>query len=251
MTYQYINDKVYIVTGAGHNPGIGSSIVQKLLLNGASVIANSRTFDEIWQEQLRHNAKVCMITGDVCEPDLQQYMIDHALSRWGRLDGLINNASTGAAELDDLGLPTRETWQDNFLLNCIAVYEFCVRCRPYFANAQGSIVKIASRAAIKAGAGNNIAYAASKSALVRVSQELALQFGPSVTVNCISPGLVASNRIRNIMQDNYDAFQTRWSAISNLASPISPEEIAETALFCLSSRSLTGQNIAVCGTAAM
>lgn len=251
MTHQYLNDKVYLVTGAGHRPGIGSSVVQKLLMNGASVIANSRTFDNCWQEQLRHNAKVCMITGDVCDPDLQQQMINHALAQWGRLDGLINNASTGAAEFDDHGIPTRATWQDNFLLNCIAVHEFCVRCRPYFTNAEGSIVNIASRAAIKAGAGNNIAYAASKSALVRVSQELALQYGPSVTVNCISPGLVDSTRIKNIMQDDYDAFRTRWCAISNLPGAISPDEVAEIALFCLVSRSLTGQNIAVCGTAAL
>lgn len=244
-------DGVYVVTGAGHAPGVGSSVVQLLLDQGARVVVNSRNFDTGWHDHLSALPSVLIVPGDICLADIQQDVIDRALNRWERLDGIVNNASTGPADFDAQGLITRDTWQSNFLVNCVAVYEFSMRCRQHLSASKGSIVNIASRAAIKAGSGNNVAYAVSKSALVRLTQELALQFSPDITVNSVSPGLVASARIQQIMGQGYEGFQQHWRKISDLPGPIEPKEIAHTVLLCLASHSLTGQNIPICGIAAM
>lgn len=243
--------RVYLVTGAGHRPGIGSAVVEKLVQQNACVIVNSRNFDLDWQSRLQESSQVCLVSGDIGRSDIQKLIINRALERWARLDGIVNNASTGAAEFDSSGLLTRHTWQENFLVNCTAVYELCMRCRQYLSASQGSIVNIASRAATKAGSGNNLAYAVSKAALVRLTQELALQFGPDITVNTVSPGLVASTRIQNIMGANYENLVKSWQQISRLDAPIPADHIAGTVLHCLSSRSMTGQNITVCGSAAL
>jgi len=244
-------DRVYIVTGAGHRPGIGSSLVQRLMDLGACVLVNSQNFDPDWLTELHQSSRINIVKGDICRSDVQQSLIDGAIARWHRLDGVINNASTGAAEFDEHGLLSRETWKQNFLINCTAVYELCMRSRDHLITTRGSIVNIASRAASKPGSGNNVAYAVSKSALVRLSQELALQFAPEIRVNSVNPGLVASQRIRNIMNDAYSDFEDKWRMSSKLDGPIPADHVVSSVLFCLAVPSITGQNIGISGSAAL
>ena len=239
--------KVFIITGAGHFPGIGSETAVTLLEQGHCVVVNSRSFDPTWQNF--DPAQLRLVPGDITDPTIQDLVIKTAVDAWGQIDGLVNNASTGRAEYDELNLLTRQSWHENFLMNAVVVYEFSHRLRPWLEKTTGSIVNISSRAAIQPGAGNSVAYAVSKSAMIRLSNELAIEFAPTITVNTICPGFVETYRMKKMLGDNYKQRRETWESSVPLGRTISTKEVADAIIHLLTNRAITGECISIMGGA--
>lgn len=238
--------KTIIITGAGHEPGIGHAVADLAITQGLNVCVNSRTFDPAVLDHYRANGCV-IVPGDITDTAIQQQLIDQCLDRWGRVDYLVNNASTGAAERDEQQRITRQCWMDNFLLNAVVPWEFSMLARPHLAQQKGSIVNVSSRAALQPGLGNNTAYAISKAAMNNVTQQLALTLAPDITVNGVCPGLVASQRLKTILKDNFDVKIQTYKDTALMGGPVDLAEVANLILHLLSNRSIVGQNVAVCG----
>ena len=239
--------KVFIITGAGHFPGIGSETAVTLIEQGHCVVVNSRSFDSKWQDVNPTNVR--LVPGDITNPTIQDLVIKTAIDTWGKIDGLVNNASTGVSSYDNMNLLTRQSWDDNFLINVVVVYEFSNKLRPWLEKTNGSIVNISSRAAIQPGAGNSVAYAVSKAAMIRLSDEMAKEFTPNITVNTICPGFVETYRMKKMLGDQYANRKEIWETSVPLGRTISTNEIADTIIHLLNNRAITGECISILGGA--
>lgn len=238
------NNKVYIVTGAGHSPGIGFQIAHDLLSNGANVIVNSRTFSNEWSVAKYPNLH--LLAGDITNVDVQKSIIKYAVDNFNEINGIVNAAAlTGAAQYDNDGILTRETWTSNFLINVIAIYELAQRSKPYINN--GSIVNISSRAAIQEHVGANLAYVIAKTAMLKLTKRLALDFAPNANVNAICPAFTETTRLFSLLGDNYEAMRDKFIENSPMKKTITPNDISQTALSLMQNKMITGQVIPVCG----
>lgn len=243
-----LKERTVIITGAGHFPGMGSQTALDLLDAGAQVVVNSRSIDTEWEViKQRYTDSLLIVPGDISSCEFQQSLIQKTLERFGTIDHLVNNASTGRAEYDDNGLLSHKTWHDNFMLNVITVYDLSHACLPYLKLRQGSIVNVSSRSALKANVGNNLAYATSKSAMLRLSQQMACDFAPEVTVNAISPGFVDTYRLQTLFGDKYPEWKENWAPKSLITEAISTQSVSALIMMLLSNRGINGQNIPICG----
>jgi NAD(P)-dependent dehydrogenase (short-subunit alcohol dehydrogenase family) len=238
--------KTIVITGAGHFPGIGASTAKHLLDLGHTVIVNSRSFDLTWEELSTTNKhKVKLVQGDVTDSAVQTQLIESALAMTSRIDALINNASTGAAQFDDQGNLSESCWKDNFDLNVIAPYNLSMKAKPHLAKTHGTIVNISSRAALHINSGNNLAYAVSKAAMNRMTTGLAKDLAPEISVHVVCPGLVESQRLQKILGSKYYPWVENYKKISPSGQTVSPEGIAHLIERLISSDTQTGQVLSI------
>ena len=243
--------KTFLITGAGHFPGLGSSVAMRLLQQGHNVVMNSRSFDPAWQREIdRHAARIKIVTGDISDRSVQDSMIAAALDSWGQIDGLVNNASTGAPEFHD-GRLTNRCWLDNFQINVIAAYDLSESCYPHLKKTHGSIVNVSSRAALQPGVGNNMAYAVSKAAMNHLARNLAFRYAPEVTVNVISPSWMDTQRLQNIMGERYAPASQSFKDTVLIKQFIDPDQVADQILNLLQSRQITGHVFCIDGGASI
>jgi len=239
--------KVFLITGGGHFPGIGSAIAVKLLETGNAVAVVSRSFDPEWNEyQNKFSDDLLLISADITNAEVQDQIIASTVSKWQRLDCLINNAAPTDRPVYHNDLLDRESWNLNHLLITVVAYELSLKCIPYLKQNQGSIINVGSRAGVQSGCGNNLAYSTSKAALHHLTKELALYHAP-VRVNTIAPGLVITQRLSNVYTSNTSARLNQWLESSLLHQEITADDVADTAIYLIGAKNVTGQLINVCG----
>jgi 3-oxoacyl-[acyl-carrier protein] reductase len=177
-------------------------------------------------------------------------MVSETLKKWGRLDALINNAGTTKfiqhADLDGLD---SEDFQNIYGVNVIGAFQM-VRAASNSLKASGdaSIVNVASIAGVK-GVGSSIAYAASKGALITMTQSLARVLGPEIRVNAVCPGFIAGEWLAVGMgKEIYEASKSFLEAKTPLQKTCTPESVAESILGFLEGHSIvTGQYLVLDG----
>jgi len=238
--------KTMIITGAGHEPGIGHAVATSGIARGFNICVNSRSFDP-HVESLYRNHGCLILPGDITDQKVQEQIINECMAKWGRIDYLVNNASTGRAERDKHQNITRQCWIDNFILNAVVPWKFSIRTKPYLSVNKGSIVNISSRAALQPGLGNNTAYAVSKSAMNNVTQQLAMILAPDITVNSVCPGLVASKRLKNILEKNFEPKIQSYVDTALMGDAVNLNDVANLVIHLLENRSIVGQNVPICG----
>ncbi|MGI8423646.1 MAG: SDR family NAD(P)-dependent oxidoreductase [Chloroflexota bacterium] len=240
-----LKDKVAIVTGGG--TGIGRACALTLAARGVNVAVNySRSKDDA-----EKTAADCRATGgdglaiqaDVSKRVQIDRLVDETVTKWARIDILINSAGTTKfAAYDDLDALTEEVWDEILGVNLKGVF-FAVRAvRPHMkAAGAGSIVNIGSISAIRP-VGSSIPYMASKAAVHSMTQSMAVALGPEIRVNCVAPGFI----------------ETRWHAGRDEAArttrertPLkrngTPEDVAQAALYLCTSSFVTGEIVVVDG----
>jgi ketoreductase RED2 len=243
--------KTYIITGAGHFPGIGSSTALKLIKEKNNVVVNSRSFDDQWHEiKKQFPDQIILACGDIADVDTQQTLVDLAIDQWKGIDGLINNASTGKAEFLNDQI-TRDCWNNNFQINVVSAYELSYLCYPYLKKTNGSIVNVSSRASLQPGVGNNMAYAVSKAALNHLTRQLALIFSPEITVNTICPGWTDSQRLQKILGDGYKEKSEKFRSRVLIQEFVDPDQVADSIAYLLTARQITGQLLSIDGGASI
>jgi len=189
-----LRGKVAIVTGAGQ--GLGEGIARRLAAEGATVICTdardpSRVADSL------PGASAAVL--DISDADAVDQVTFETVDRFGRIDILCNNAGIGdpAAEVVDSDVPQfRRTFEVNFFgtLHCCRAVGRVMRTQK-----SGRIITIASRFA-KESAPKWGAYAASKAALVSLTQTLAVELGPyGITANAVLPGTMITPKAHELV----------------------------------------------------
>jgi NAD(P)-dependent dehydrogenase (short-subunit alcohol dehydrogenase family) len=166
--------KVVIVTGA--SAGIGAATAELLTDEGAHVVGVART------------PRGDGVAADLTDPSAAQRIVDAALDRHGRLDGLVNNAGALDSRIGFLDV-TDDQWHATFELNFHAAVRMARAALPALIDqGAGSLVHVSSEAA-RFPDTPLVDYAASKTALLPVSKTLAGEFGRcNIRSNVVTPG---------------------------------------------------------------
>lgn len=186
-----LHDKVALITGAGS--GIGLETARSFAREGASVVAvdldaeaAARTVAEIEER----GARAVAVTADVSLDADSARMVEVAESTFGRLDVLFNNAGISHARDDDAVSTELDVWELTMAVNARGVFLGCKHGIPALRRAGGgSIINTASFVAVLGAATPQIAYTASKGAVLAMTRELAVVHArEGIRVNALCPG---------------------------------------------------------------
>jgi NAD(P)-dependent dehydrogenase (short-subunit alcohol dehydrogenase family) len=226
-----------IVTGAAGN--LGRATALRLAGQGLNLVCVDRTAEALnaMVQTLPANANVLTFAGaDLSNPAVAQAMVEAATDSFGGVDGLINTVggfATGPVNGDAL-----DQWDLMLNLNARVALVTSIAVLPTMQAARyGRIVHIAAAPGLKAGA-NQAAYAASKAAVLRLTESIAAEHrGNRITANCILPGTIDTPQNRAAMPD---AKVSDW---------VSPDAIARLIAFLVSSEAavVTGAAIPATG----
>ena len=231
-----LQNNVVLVTGAAKR--IGRSIALELAKEGAQVAIHYSTSES----EARQTAEACH-NAPVFKANLEHVaeirtMFDNVAQRFGRLDGLVNNAAR-FTRFDPLEIEEAD-WDFIHSVNLKAVFFCCqAAARIMLAGEGGHIVNISSLGALKPWA-HHAHYNASKAGVVMLTKSLAKAWAPKIAVNSVAPGVIpfgkTDARIENLIEAT-PAGRAGEGA-----------EIAEAVVFFLKSTTfITGQTIAVDG----
>ncbi|QSX78988.1 pteridine reductase [Agrilutibacter solisilvae] len=185
----------------------------------------------------------------VLQADLRQFdrlpeLVAHTVGRFGRLDGLVNNAS--AFHPTPLGRTTPAQWDDLFASNVRAPFFLAQAAAPHLAATGGAIVNLADIHGERPLRAHSV-YSMSKAAVVMMTRALALELAPAVRVNAISPGAILWPEAGGGLEKD-EAEKAAMLDRTPLQRLGSPEEIAQAVLWLLRDASYsTGQVLRVDG----
>jgi len=187
---QPLADKVVLITGAAHR--IGAALARGLHQQGMNLVIhyhNSRSAALALQHELnrQREGSVILIQADLTETSKISAIIKQAREAWGRLDVLINNASTFYTT--EIGTADERCWNDLIGTNLKAPFFLCQAAAPHLARWQGCIVNIADIHALRPLKGYPI-YSIAKAGLVMLTRAMACELGPNVRVNAVAPGAI-------------------------------------------------------------
>ena len=253
-----LDGKVCIVTGAAR--GIGKAIGLGLAAEGASVVfadINGEQAEETVREARSQGGKAISVRVDVTDRKQVRSLVEHAVSEFGKLDVIFNNA--GINKPERFLEATEDNWDRIMRVNALAVL-ICTQEAAKQMISQGNGGKIINTASIAGRQGyENIApYCASKFAVISLTQSAARALAPhKITVNAFAPGVVATPLWEQLDRQHMELGDTsrpgeameKFAAGSLLGCATSPEDIAGLAVFLASSDSdiIMGQTINVCG----
>jgi ketoreductase RED2 len=180
---------VALVTGGAS--GIGAATVRRLAREGARVVVNSRQSVEAGQAIANEIPEGHYVQADVSDPTQVPGLVEQAVSRWGRLDILINNAGvTRFIDHADLDAVTDEVWRYILDTNIIGTWNVTRAAVPALRDSpDGCVVMIGSIAGERAS-GSSIPYCVSKAGVHHMTRLLANTLAPRIRVNAIAPGVI-------------------------------------------------------------
>lgn len=238
--------KTVLITGGSR--GIGAACVRLFAQNGYSVVflANrSMEKAEALVAELRDKGfDVACFKCDVSDPQQVANVAADILRIYHRIDSLVN-----CAGISWIGLFTDMTeaeWDDLFAVNVRSVFSVTRAILPgMISERQGSIVNVSSMWG-EVGASCEVAYSATKAAIIGMTKALAKEVGPSgVRVNCVTPGVIDTDMNAQLNDDDRAALsdETPLGRIGR------PEEVARTILYLCSEGAsfITGQILGVSG----
>lgn len=236
-----LSGKAVIVTGS--SSGIGQAVASRVASLGAGVVVNSATSVEAGRKVAAELPDAVYVQGDVGDPATAGALVEAARSRWGRLDGVVNNAGrTVPVPMTDIADVTPEHWDTVLRTNVVGTFLVAQAALPLLrASDDGWIVNITSIAGVRQ-VGSSLPYAVSKAALDHMTTLLAKHAGDGVRVNAVAPGLVDTP-----WTEDWDAQRQAVAATAPLHRTASPEDIADACLALVASAYTTGQTLVVDG----
>ncbi len=244
-----MENKVVVVTGASR--GIGEAIARAAAEAGATVVLASRKqadLDRVASDLAASGTKVAAIACHTGHENEVGALFAQAIEKFGRVDGLVNNAATNPYFGPTIDIPEAAI-DKTFEVN-VKGYLYCARALAKHAQQRGggaSIVSVASVAGMRAAPMQGV-YGMTKAAVISMTQTLALELGTSnVRVNAIAPGLVET-KLAAAITGNPDLAKF-FDERAPLGRHAQPDEIAPMAVYLASDESsfTTGQTFAVDG----
>jgi len=237
-----LKDTNIILTGA--TGGIGNSILEKLILSGANVLATGTNEDKLNLIKEKHK-NVQTEKFDISNHSEIENFINKANdSLGGRVDVLVNNAGITR---DNLSIRMKdEEWNKVIDINLTSTFLLSKNVlKKMLKSKKGKIINITS---IVGHTGNigQANYTASKAGVVAMSKSLALEYGKkNINVNCISPGFI-STEMTDKINDDYKEILKSKIPMNRFGTP---NDIANTVIFLCSNLSdyITGETIHVNG----
>ena len=245
-----INGGAFIVTGSA--TGLGAAVARRLASRGGRVVINytkseaeaNATADEC--RSLGGDALLCQ--ADVSDDSDCRRMAAQAMERFGRIDGLVNNAAQSKiAPHTDLEALTAEDFERIFGVNVIGPYQMVRAVSPHMKQqGKGAIVNISSVSGFS-GSGSSIAYAASKGALNTMTLSLARALAPEIRVNAVCPGVMQTRWWREgLGEERYQSFIDNYAGTAPLKAAGDPEIVADPVVWLLEgAEHVTGETIMV------
>ena len=238
-----LQGKVVLVTGAARR--IGAAIARRLHGAGANVVLHYRGSEadaaglesELNGLRAKSAAKV---KADLLAPIAPRSLVSACQEQFGRLDLLVNNASTFYPTA--VGAIEGGHWEELMGSNLRAPLFLAQEAAPELAKRGGAIVNIADIHAERPLKGY-LVYSVAKAGLVALTRALALELGPEVRVNAIAPGAIAWPEDGQFPPPERE----RIVASTPMARLGSPEEIARAVHFLATAPFVTGQILAVDG----
>jgi pteridine reductase len=234
---------VALVTGAARR--IGAAIARRLHADGYDLALHyhaSAADMRVLAAELEsiRPGSVLPLQADLATFDRLPELVAQAVGRFGRLDGLVNNAS--AFFPTPIGAATPAQWDTLFAVNARAPFFLAQAAAPHLAASGGAIVNLADVYALQPRADLAV-YAASKAALLGATRALAVALAPRVRVNAIAPGAILWPDA-----DMDEDLQQALLAKTPLGRTGTPEEIAGVVAWLLRDAGyVTGQVLRVDG----
>lgn len=224
--------KNVLVTGGTR--GIGEAISREFAKKGYNLIINYVNSNEKAQNlkqklEKEYNIKVLPIQTDISNEIAIKNMVDMAIKEFGKIDVLVNNAGIVIdREFEDR---TVEDWKKTLDINLIAPFVLTKLVgKEMMKQKSGAIINISSTNGLNTYYPTSVDYDASKSGLISLTYDSAVQFAPYVRVNCVAPGWVNTEMNKELSED-FVKEETERILVKRFAEP---EEIAKVVTFLAS-----------------
>ncbi len=239
--------KTFVVTGS--SSGVGAATALELARRGSAVVINysqsATEAEETAQACIRAGGEAVVVRGDVAQDADCRRLAAAALDKWGRIDGLVNNAGTTKfASMRNLDALSAEDFHQVYSVNLVAAYQMIRACEAPLRTARGAVVNVSSIAGAL-GIGSSVAYACSKGALDTLTLALARALGPDIRVNAVLPGFIETRWLKRGLGDQYARAREAYCKHSALDATLTPEEVAASIVGLLESKKITGQLLAI------
>lgn len=239
-----MRDGVAIVTGGG--TGIGAAVVRRLAERGVRCVINyasSRDDAEALAAEVANGS--IAVQADIVEDAACRALVAAGMAAFGRVDFLVNNAGrTKFANHEDLDALEAEDFVGIYRLNTVAAFQMIRAAAPALrASDMGAAVNVASVAGVF-GIGSSVAYAASKGALITMTQSLARVLAPAIRVNAVAPGYVGTGWFeKRFGPEGFAKVNERVAAATPMRMAAGPDDIAGPIVMLLdpASRVMTGE----------
>ncbi|NND06507.1 MAG: glucose 1-dehydrogenase [Saprospiraceae bacterium] len=245
-----LNEKVFIVTGA--TSGMGKAIAQQLGKKGAQLILSGRNTErgeEVAEGINEDQGAALFVPGDVGKVAYNQSLVQEAVRSFGGIDGVATNAGMlGLGSITDVSI---SQWRNTYSTNLDAVFYLLKYAIPIMQEGGGGAVVVNASIAATKSFPNHPAYCSSKAALVALARQAAVEYGPLIRVNTISPGPVDTP----LIWDSAKAFPDPARAVQDAGEATlmqrlgTPADVAKLVLFLLSENAswITGANFTIDG----
>jgi NAD(P)-dependent dehydrogenase (short-subunit alcohol dehydrogenase family) len=245
-----LTGRAALVTGASR--GIGYAVAAELLSRGASVTITARKPDELAAAAGKLVAeaaggdagRVLAVAANAGSPESREASVAQTVERFGRLDVLVNNTGINPTMgfLMDADLSAVLKTFDTNVVAALAYVQLAYKA--WMGEHGGAVVNVASVAGLRS-TGAIAAYGASKAALLRLTEELAWQLGPTIRVNAVAPAIVKTRFATAL----YAAGEEKVAAAYPMKRLGEPEDVARTVGWLVSDDAawITGETIRVDG----
>lgn len=241
-----LEGKAALVTGGTR--GIGRGIVERFVEEGADVaftyVSSPDKANALAEELAKGGRKVVAIQSDAGDFNAAQAAVDQAVTEFGRLDVLVNNAGITRDQL--LMRMSEEDWDNVIATNLKSVFNMTKAVmRTMLKQRSGSIINMSSVVGVKGNAGQSN-YAASKAGIIGFTKSVALELGSrNIRSNSIAPGFIETEMTGALDEKVVE----EWRQAIPLKRGGSPTDVANACVFLGSDLSayITGQTLHVCG----
>ena len=245
-----LEGSVIIITGSA--TGLGAAVSRRSASKGGNVVINYTKSEAEAQE----TANACREFGVetlVCQADVSvdedcRRMVSEAVAKWGRIDGLVNNAgqSVFASSLD-LEALSAEDFLRIYSVNVVGAYQMSRAVAPHLkTQGRGAIVNVSSISSVT-GAGSSIAYAVSKGALNTLTLSLARALAPEIRVNAVLPAMFPSRWWSDgLGEERSRNLHTQFAEAVPLKTLATQESIADAVVWLLEAADhVTGETLKI------
>ena len=250
-----LDGKVAIITGG--TSGIGRRTVEVFVEEGASVVIAARREDLGREIAAALGSRAVFLRTDVTQEADVKAMVAHAVTRFGRLDCLFNNAG-GPAPAGGIETIPLDRFDAAIAVLLRSVMLGMKHAAPVMKKqGSGSIINNGSVAGLRAGYSSSIIYGAAKAAVIHLTRCVAMELGErGVRVNSISPGAIATGifgKVAGLSDEAADRtaelMKQIFTGMQPLPGPGLPEDIAQAAVWLASddSRFINGHDLVVDG----